>query len=59
MTSEWMRVMLDEIARKQAECVEERLELERRRGDVPREDVAPAGTGTPGASRAPGASSSG
>jgi hypothetical protein len=34
MSSEWMKVMLDEIARKQAEGAAERLELERRRGEV-------------------------
>jgi hypothetical protein len=30
MNSEWMKVMLDEIARKKAEADQERLELERR-----------------------------
>ena len=30
MSSEWMKVMLDEIARKQAEAEQARLELERR-----------------------------
>ncbi len=32
--SEWMKVMLDEIARKRAEAVEARAELERR-GETP------------------------
>ncbi len=31
MTSEWMRVMLDEIARKKAEAEQDRIEDERRR----------------------------
>ncbi len=30
MSSEWMKVMLDEIARKKAEADQERLEFERR-----------------------------
>jgi hypothetical protein len=30
MSSEWMKVMLDEIARKESEAEEARLELERR-----------------------------
>jgi hypothetical protein len=33
MTSEWLRVMLDEIARKKAEAEEERLEFARRRAE--------------------------
>jgi hypothetical protein len=58
MSSEWMKVMLDEIARKQAEGALERLELERRRGDAAHEggtrpdgthDDATRGDGTPGA----------
>jgi sRNA-binding protein len=41
MTSEWMKVMLEEIARKQAEAAEARLEALRRReeqqsGEEPR-----------------------
>jgi hypothetical protein len=43
MSSEWMKVMLDEIARKQAEGEQERLELERRRGDA---GDMPRGDGT-------------
>jgi hypothetical protein len=39
MSSEWMRVMLDEIARKQAEAEQARLELERRRAE---HDALPA-----------------
>ena len=30
MSSEWLKVMLDEIARKKAEAEQERLETERR-----------------------------
>jgi hypothetical protein len=41
MSSEWMKVMLDEIARKQAAAEQERLEFERRR--VEREAAAAAG----------------
>ncbi len=37
MSSEWMQVMLEEIARKQAEAAEARAELESR-------EPAPAGT---------------
>jgi len=33
MSSEWMKVMLDEIARKKAEAEQARLELERRRAE--------------------------
>ena len=33
MSSEWMKVMLDEIARKRAEREQDRVELERRRSD--------------------------
>lgn len=36
MSSEWLKVMLEEIARKQAEARQEQLEAERRR----REDAA-------------------
>lgn len=39
MSSEWMRVMLDEIARKRAEAEQARLELERRRAE---HDALPA-----------------
>jgi hypothetical protein len=31
MNSEWLKVMLDEIARKKAEAEQERIETERRR----------------------------
>jgi hypothetical protein len=34
MTSEWMKVMLEEIARKKAEAEAARAEEERRQGDV-------------------------
>lgn len=33
MTSEWLKVMLDEIARKKAEAEQDRLELARRRAE--------------------------
>ena len=33
MTSEWMKVMLDEIERKKTEAEQARLEFERRRED--------------------------
>jgi len=33
MNSDWMKVMLDEIARKKAEADEARIELERRRAE--------------------------
>jgi hypothetical protein len=39
MSSEWMKVMLDEIARKKAEAEQARLELERRRAE---HDAPPA-----------------
>jgi hypothetical protein len=32
MNSEWMKVMLDEIARKKAEMAQSRIEVERRAG---------------------------
>jgi hypothetical protein len=35
MTSEWLKVMLEEIARKKAENEQARIEEERRRGAVP------------------------
>ena len=55
MSSEWMKVMLDEIARKKDEEAEARLELERRlkegaRAPEPPSDspgVATPGVGTP------------
>ena len=34
MSSEWLKVMLDEIARKKAEAAEALVELERRRADA-------------------------
>ena len=33
MTSEWMKVMLEEIARKRADAEQAQLELQRRRAD--------------------------
>lgn len=33
MSSEWMKVMLDEIARKKAEASQAQIELERRRAE--------------------------
>jgi hypothetical protein len=56
MSSEWMKVMLDEIARKKDEEAEARLELERRlkegaRAPEPPSDspgVATPGVATPG-----------
>ena len=48
MSSEWMKVMLDEIARKQAEAEEARAELERRGVQAP--DATPS-PGTPGPPR--------
>ena len=42
MNSEWMKVMLDEIARKKAEAEQDAAELERRRGEQP-----PAAGGPP------------
>ncbi len=43
MSSEWMKVMLDEIARKKAEAEQEQIELERRRSepDGPQEITRP------------------
>jgi hypothetical protein len=42
MSSEWMKVMLDEIARKKTEDEQARVELERRREESERAaDVAP------------------
>jgi len=35
MTSEWLKVMLEEIARKKAETEQARVEEQRRRGVVP------------------------
>ncbi len=46
MTSEWMKVMLEEIARKQADAEQMRLELERRRQES---DTASAAAPPPGA----------
>ena len=34
MSSEWMKVMLDEIARKKAEAEQDQAELERRRSEL-------------------------
>jgi hypothetical protein len=49
MTSEWMKVMLDEIARKKLETSEAQAELERRRREpeTSSPDAASPGT-TPG-----------
>ena len=49
MTSEWMRVMLDEIARKKAEAEQDALELDRRRAE--REAGGDAATGRPAVRR--------
>lgn len=43
MSSEWMKVMLDEIARKKAEAVQAQIELEHRRA----ENEAPSATTPP------------
>ena len=46
MTSEWMKVMLDEIARKKSEAEDARFEDERREqpaSDAPIEDTRRAG----------------
>jgi len=51
MSSEWMKVMLDEIARKQTEAEHARLELELRRKEGGRAPEAPSdapGVATPG-----------
>jgi hypothetical protein len=40
MTSEWMKVMLDEIARKKSEAEEARLEEQARNDAPPRENLA-------------------
>ncbi len=42
MSSEWMKVMLDEIARKESAAEQDRLELERRRRE---HEVLPADKG--------------
>jgi hypothetical protein len=46
MSSEWMKVMLDEIARKQAEAEQQRLELERRRAETAHRPAEPGAGGT-------------
>lgn len=51
MSSEWMKVMLDEIARKKIEAEQDRLELERRR--VEREATPPKQGDDVPATRAP------
>jgi hypothetical protein len=43
MSSEWMQVMLEEIARKEAEAEQDRLELERRRAEQEAERNPPEG----------------
>jgi hypothetical protein len=61
MSSEWMKVMLDEIARKREEAAQAEAELEQRRkenagrapeppeaSDVARPGVATSGVATPG-----------
>ncbi len=59
MTSEWMRVMLDEIARKKDEARAARIEFDRRAGDgEPPLPPADPGRSTPGGS-APGGSAPG
>jgi len=46
MSSEWMKVMLDEIARKKAEAEQARAELERRSAE-PQDDALPTPAATP------------
>ena len=45
MSSEWMKVMLDEIARKKSEANEAQAELERRGGE---QEANPSGAPTGG-----------
>lgn len=45
MSSEWLKVMLDEIERKKAEAELERLELERRLKEAPLSDPKPQDRG--------------
>ena len=42
MQSEWMKIMLEEIARKQLEAEQARLELQRRRQEAARPPGKPA-----------------
>lgn len=44
MTSEWMKVMLEEIERKKAEAEQARIEEERRAGGISRERATEEGT---------------
>jgi hypothetical protein len=44
MSSEWMKVMLEEIARKKSEASEAHAEVERRRRE---QDTRPAGSSPP------------
>ena len=56
MSSEWMKVMLDEIARKKDEEAEARLELERRLKEGARTPEPPSdspGVATPGVGTPP------
>ncbi len=47
MSSEWMKVMLDEIARKKAQAEQARAELERRSAE-PQDDALPTPAATYG-----------
>ncbi len=51
MTSEWMKVMLDEIARKKSVAESERVELERRRAEQAEQESAPGAAPAPPAAR--------
>jgi hypothetical protein len=53
MSSEWMKVMLDEIARKKDEEVQARLERELRRKDSGRATEPPADSSSPPDAAAP------
>ncbi|MGO9995861.1 MAG: hypothetical protein ACLPTF_25580 [Steroidobacteraceae bacterium] len=46
MSSEWMKVMLDEIASKKAQAAQARAELERRSAEA--QDALPSSATTPG-----------
>jgi hypothetical protein len=51
MSSEWMKVMLDEIARKKVEAEQDRIEFERR---VAEQGASDGPGGGPAGSRPPG-----
>lgn len=48
MSSEWMRVMLDEIARKKAQAEQAQIELERRRQEEEAASSDPSTEAAPG-----------